>query len=241
MQKTLLHPFGLTLFLASLVLAGLMFFVLDRWSGQALWMIILGFLAYAASTAVLHRWPTDVRAASIVSDDTSLDAQEDQEDELLGLEEAEEDIKANVEIGVEAATPDFRSSVHEALRRFKNPARLAQSPLGSLLPATLAAYPSQDKSLPTPGGLAPLDRVQVLREVLIAAIERLRSTGEATGSRSSQEYHYFILYEQYVLGRSVANVAVRHGIPEGTYFKWQGEAVTVVARQLQSQEEQNGR
>lgn len=69
MQKALLHPFGLTLFLASLVLAGLMFFVLDRWSGQALWMIILGFLAYAASAAVLHRWPTDVRAASIVSDD----------------------------------------------------------------------------------------------------------------------------------------------------------------------------
>ena len=55
MLKALLHPFGIMLLLASLVLAGLVLSVLDGWSGQALWIVLLGLLAYAATVAVLYR------------------------------------------------------------------------------------------------------------------------------------------------------------------------------------------
>ena len=65
MLKALLHPFGLTLLLASLVLAGLVLSVLDRWSGEALWIVLLGVLAYAASVAAVGwRWPGAPLAAS---------------------------------------------------------------------------------------------------------------------------------------------------------------------------------
>ena len=56
MVKALLHPFGLAFLLASLVLAGLALSVLNRWSGQAIWILLIGLLAYAASVAAVHRW-----------------------------------------------------------------------------------------------------------------------------------------------------------------------------------------
>ena len=129
-----------------------------------------------------------------------------------------------------------RPLVHEALRRLNNPNRLSQCRLASLLPATLASVVSQAKSDGTPGELAPLDKAQALREVLIAAIEQLKPPSEPTRLGATQAHQYYILYEQYVLGRLVANVAVRHDIPEGTYFKWQSAAVSVVARHVQDQE-----
>ena len=57
------------LLLASLVLAALMFSVQDRWSGQALWIVLLGLLAYSASVAVLQR-----RRAAVGN---SIEAEED--------------------------------------------------------------------------------------------------------------------------------------------------------------------
>lgn len=216
MLKAALNPFGIILLLASLVLAGLVLFVLDRWSGQALWIVLLGLLGYAASIAVFHL-TTAVQEHPIDSSDAELDPPKD-------------------EIG-EPDSLVLRPLVHEGLRRLNNPNRLSQCRLASLLPATLASVVSQAKSNGTPGELAPLDKAQALRKVLIAAIEQLKPPGELTGLGATQAHQYYILHEQYVLGRVVANVAVRHDIPEGTYFKWQSAAVSVVARQLQNQEE----
>ncbi len=80
MRNAMLHPFGLTLLLASVMLAGLMLFALDRWSRQAHWIILLGVLAYAASTAVLHR-ARPIQEHSSDSGDTELDPPEDEDGE----------------------------------------------------------------------------------------------------------------------------------------------------------------
>ena len=77
MLKAALNPFGLILLLASLVLAGLVLFVLDRWSGQALWIVLLGLLGYGASVAVV-RLTTAVQEHTIDSGDAELDPPEDE-------------------------------------------------------------------------------------------------------------------------------------------------------------------
>ncbi len=56
MRFASLHPFGLTLLAASVLLAGAMRLLpgLDRWSEQAPWLLIWGLLAYAASVTALR-------------------------------------------------------------------------------------------------------------------------------------------------------------------------------------------
>ncbi len=55
MRAVLFHPLGLTLVIASLVLAGAMRFLpgLDRWYAQSPWILFWGFLAYTASLVAL--------------------------------------------------------------------------------------------------------------------------------------------------------------------------------------------
>ena len=52
----MLHPFGLTLFAASVLLAGAMALLpgLDRWAARAPWVLIWGLAAYAASVTVMR-------------------------------------------------------------------------------------------------------------------------------------------------------------------------------------------
>ncbi|MBI2863849.1 MAG: hypothetical protein HYX94_04730 [Chloroflexi bacterium] len=59
-RAALRHPFGFLLLVASLLLAGGLRFLpgLERWSNQALWLLLWGFLAYAISVlAVLRTRP----------------------------------------------------------------------------------------------------------------------------------------------------------------------------------------
>ena len=234
-QKALLHPFGLTLFLASLVLAGLMFFVLDRWSGQALLVIILGFLAYAASTAVIHRWRA--LGEPIDGDENSPRPQEEGDDPLVL--KAEEDVRANRGLGPEANTPDFRRFVQEAFEHLNDQAFLSQSESVPLLQHTLASIPSQSRGDGTQGELAPLENAQALREVLIAAIEQLRPPGEPISAGSPPALQYHILNERYVQHRTVAHITTRHSISEATYHRARQAAISALARHLQSQEDLN--
>ena len=55
-MSAVLHPFGLTLLAASVLLAGATQLLpgLDRWSGQAPWILIWGLLAYASSVTALR-------------------------------------------------------------------------------------------------------------------------------------------------------------------------------------------
>ncbi len=116
MRNTLLHPFGLALLLANLVLAGLVVSVLDRWSRQAPWILLLGLLAYAASTAVLHR-TRPIQGHSSDSGDTELDPPKD-----------------------EASGPDslvLRRGVQEALQKLDSLGALSQCDLLPVLPEPL--------------------------------------------------------------------------------------------------------
>ena len=57
MLRVLLNPIGLVLLLASLVLAVLVATVFDRWSEQAIWLALIGVIAYTASSAVIYLQP----------------------------------------------------------------------------------------------------------------------------------------------------------------------------------------
>ena len=60
MRNALRHPFGLTLLVATIVLAGGMRFLpalersLERWSGQALWILLWGLAVYAVAVVALR-------------------------------------------------------------------------------------------------------------------------------------------------------------------------------------------
>ena len=209
MLKALLHPFGIMLLLASLVLAGLVLSVLDPWSGQAFWIVLLGLLAYAASIAVLHQTrPTQEQASG--SEDPGPDPTEDQEPE-----------------------PDSQGHyafVQEALRRLDDTAALSRSQLISLLPRTLTHIGVA--SPPT-----ALEKAQSLREALIAAIERLKPPGDAVGLASPPALQYHILHEAYVQRRPVAYILTRLSIAEATYFRNRKAAIDALTRHLLSREE----
>lgn len=61
------HRFGLSLLIATLLLAAAMRFLpgLERWSAQAPWVVAWGLLAYAATVIVLRRSRTDVSAPEL--------------------------------------------------------------------------------------------------------------------------------------------------------------------------------
>ena len=216
MLKALLHPFGIMILLASLALAGLVLSVLDRWSGQALWIVLLGVLAYAASIAVLHRTravPGQLRG----SEDTDLNLSED--------EEPEQGLK------------DLYDFVQEALRHLDDTAALSQSQLIPLLPRTLASVPSPGRGERTPGELTVLEKARALREALVAAIEGLRPLGESIGSQEPQALQYHILHLACVQRRPVAYILTRLNIAEAHYFRNRRAAIRAVARHLDNQEE----
>ena len=203
MRNTFLHPFGITLLIASLVLAGLMFFV--RGSERAYWIILLGFLAYAASSAVLLRTPR--------------------------IKDPAKDPK------VEPDPPDLLSDfVDESLRHLHQPAFLSQCQLISLLAGSLASIPFRDKGNETLE-LAPLEKAQALREVLMAAIEQLRPPGAPTGLRAPGALQFHILHERYVEARPVAYILTSLNIAEATYFRNRKDAILALARHLGAQEE----
>ena len=203
MLKALRNPFGIMLLLASLVLAGLVVSVLDRWSGQAPWIILLGILAYAASVAVLHQ--------------TRLSSEQGSNSEVTGPDPTEDE-------DVEPDSLVLRRMVQDALQHLNNLAALSQCELVFLLPRTL-------------GEITPLEKAQALREVLIAAMERLKPPGEATRAGAPEALQYHILYEAYVQGKPVAYILTRHNIADSTYHRNRRDAIDLVGGHVLSQEE----
>ncbi len=225
MQKTLLHPFGLALVIVSLVLAGLMLFVLDRWSGQALWIVLLGLLAYAASVAVLRR--RTVGRNSIENEDSDGDFPEYEDPEPNAPEDETP----------EEPTQDAWRLFQRAFQQLNNPTFLAQCELVSLLPKTLTSAAHRFKGHGIPDELTHLEKAQILRQVLVTAIEQLKPAGGSTGAHVPETLHYDILHERYVQGRPVAYILIRFSISEANYHVRRRAAIDAVARQLLSREE----
>lgn len=220
MRGALRHPFGLALLIASLLLAGAMWFLpaLEPWSAQAPWVLLLGLLAYAAAVAVVHR-RRPVWEPSSGSEDNGPKAA------------ADEDHRRDSE--------DFPRLVQEALRHLNNPSALSNCELPGRLPGTLAPNRSQFRGHGGPSEPTPLEKAQALREVLIAAIDRLRPSGETIGSVAPQALQYHILHEAYVQRKPTSYIMTRYSISESTLHRNRRDAVSAVARHLQAQEAQS--
>jgi hypothetical protein len=115
-----------------------------------------------------------------------------------------------------------------ALRRLNNPAALAECDLLDQVPLTLAA--TRDDT-----NLTPLERARALRDVLTAAIERLKPPeGDSIGSPGALQYH--ILREEYLQGLLNKQIMARHSISEGTFNRNRRQAIATIARELENQE-----
>lgn len=218
MRSALRHPFGLALLIASSLLAGAMRFlpVLERWSATALWVLLLGVLAYAASVIALHRTRPILSAKSSAPTDNAAESSSDFESDVQPSE-------------------DFLRPVEEALRRLNNPAALSKCELLQRLPGTLTAIHSlQGQAAGPDPGL--LDQAQALREALVSAIEQLKPPGDVLGARASGALQYHILHEEYVQRKSTATIMTRHNIAEATFYRNRRAAVSAVADHLETQE-----
>lgn len=216
LRDALRHPFAAALLITSLLLAGAMRFLppLDPWSRQAPSIVVLGLVAYAASVAAICRWrPSPLQP--VISD----------------LDLPENDLPAQ-----EQASQDFAKLVDGALRKLNKPAALSRCELVRRLPGTLWASRPQLSHHGGPGELTPLERAQALRQVLTAAIERLKPPGESIGVGAPQALQYHILHEEYVQRRSTKAIMTRHSIGEANFFRNRREAVSVLARHLLAQE-----
>ncbi len=204
-------PLGLALLAVSLLLAILL---VTRGAGLAALLLALwGALAYAAVLTLETRAgprtaemaPKEAVAAPALAAD-------------LGLSTRDE---VN-----EQATHQFEALVEEALRGLNEPAKLAKCGLAGRIPRTLAAR--------QPGGDAMgLERGRLLREVLVAAIERLKP---AETDESTRALQYYVLNEEYVLGRTITGISVRHSVSEQTVFRRRREAIEALAAELRDRE-----
>ena len=219
MRGAIRHPFGPVLLIASLLLAGLMWSLpgLERWSDQALWVLLLGLLAYAATIIALYRTRTgDSAKIPTLADNAAESSSDDGTD------------------GQPSA--DLLRLVEEALRRLNNPAALSRCGLLRRLPGILSTTRSEHSS-GAMGAPGPLEQAQSLREVLVSAISQLKPPTGAIGASAPEALQYYILHEEYVLRKSTSYIITHHSISESTFHRNRRAAVSAVARHLETQEE----
>jgi len=223
MLKALLNPFGIALLLASLVLVGLMLSVLDRWSGQAIWISLVGLIAYAASAAVIYLQPSENERSTEPREpgkqEQNQEHESDSKPDFVFASESEFDPNS-------APKPDAADSyriTRSALQRINRLPALARCDLISLFPRTLSSK-------------TPLEKARVLREVLIAGIEKLRPPAETTGASADPALGYHILREFYVEDKPVAYLLTRYNIAETTYHRHRHEAIEAIYSDLEAHE-----
>jgi hypothetical protein len=130
---------------------------------------------------------------------------------------------------------EFVHQVEEALRRLRNPAGLATARLVFQLPHTLNAHRTATGD-PRLAEATPLEQAQALRELLIAAVQRLQPSGPRSNGQPSVLQHD-IVCEEYLLGMSTKQILVRHSISESTLHRQRREAIRILARELHRQEQ----
>jgi hypothetical protein len=138
----------------------------------------------------------------------------------------------------------------QALRRLNSPSALAQCALGEQLAFTLgAARLKSNAGSPAAGSggvsgsassieLTPLERARALRELLTAAIERLKPSDGNVGIGSPAALQYHILHEEYLQGLLNKQIMARHSISEGTFHRNRRQAIWTLAHELKTCEEQ---
>lgn len=224
-MRTLVHPLGLGILLISGV-AALAVMRLASWSGRTPWVIGWGLAAYAAVVALLL---IRERIAS-----RPLSSSRDPGEDGTGLPDGPDRAEAAEHSFFAAASRDnIVALTQEALRRLNNPAALGACALGPRIPRLLSSFSGQQGS---PSEITPLQRARVLREVLMACIERLKDAG-GTGPTEAAGVRYLILHDEYVVGRPNHQIMTRHSISESTFHRYRREAIRAVASELARQEE----
>ncbi len=139
------------------------------------------------------------------------------------LQAAREDLE-------EISMAHFVRLTEEALRRLNAPAGLAGAELLVRLPRTLGAAALAGNAGAFDSA-TPLQRAHLLRETLLAAIERLRPSGDFSPSTPAA-LQYEILRQEYVAGLPNKQIMTRLGVSESTFHRNRREAVAAVAREL---------
>lgn len=127
----------------------------------------------------------------------------------------------------EASAGHFARLTEQALRSLNNPGALARAKLLDRLPRSLAA----EGDLVT-----PLLQAQALRNVIAAAIERLKIADDA-GISSPAALQYNILREEYLQGMPNRQIMTRHSISEGTFHRNRRQAIALLAQELSRHED----
>lgn len=135
----------------------------------------------------------------------------------------------------EASASHLVRLTEQALRALNNPAVLARAKLIDRLPLSLEADRAA-RGEGDPLTVTPLGQAQVLRNVVGAAVERLKISDDA-GINSPAALQYHILREEYLQGLPNKQIMTRHSISEGTFHRNRRAAITLLAQELGPHEE----
>jgi hypothetical protein len=148
-----------------------------------------------------------------------------------------DDVISQARVDIEEASAEHLTRLTElALRRLNNPSALAKSGLAARIPLTIAN--ARDSQV---GGNAPmatpLEEARAVRDVLIAAIERLKPAGDDDRASNPGALQYHILREEYLVGKPNKQIMIRYSISEGTFHRNRRQAIVILAQELSRREE----
>lgn len=135
------------------------------------------------------------------------------------------------------ADKDFLRQVRDALGclRDRDLGKLGRCELISSLPLAISATLRERRNGHL-GDPTSLEQAQALREILIAAVERLKPDDESSNSRGGAVDGYSVLRLYYLESRSIEQVEQFLSIANRTVYRHRDYAVEVVARELRQQE-----
>ena len=159
-RTALMHPFGVVLLFAS-VLLGVAVAFMAPWSGRAIWLFVWGILAYGASAAVV----------------------------LLGAHSVPDPSPPIEDKVALPQTKDLVPLTEEALRKLRRLPDLGKCALIAHLSHTLNSDRTAADGQ-SPAQATPLEQAQALRQVLVDAIQKLKPPqGDEAGTAQGLQYH----------------------------------------------------
>jgi len=141
---------------------------------------------------------------------------------------APEPLAADVpELAMQPQPPKLADLTRRTLRSLNKPAPLAKSELIPLFAESLNELWHQS-DVARSSDPSPLEQSQLLRTLLVRAIEQLR----VSDAGSTRDHQYQVLRMQYVMGLNVVQVSTRLGIAEQGVYRRSAEGVEALANDL---------
>jgi hypothetical protein len=131
------------------------------------------------------------------------------------------------ELAMQPQPPKLADLTRRTLRSLNKPATLAKSELIPLFAESLNELWHQSE-VARSSDPSPLEQSQLLRTLLVRAIEQLR----VSDAGSTRDHQYQVLRMQYVMGLNVIQVSTRLGIAEQGVYRRSAEGVEALANDL---------